>query len=136
MSLKTDIQTQITMAGQSGTFPSVTYDSSDLPVIGTNKAPGSVIANELSGGMSDSSRFGATSNQPVLRNWRWEMRLEFPCEVDVTYFLENELSLNFNLDSLLVSVIPSGDFQVEHPPRNASHNGTKLTVGLTVNTRR
>lgn len=136
MSLKTDIQTQLTQSVRNGTFPIVSYDADDLPVLGVSKAPGSVACNELSSGLSDSSRYGATQAKPVYRNWRWEVVVEWTCEVDVSYFIENELSMNFNLDSLLVSVIPSGDFQVTHPPRNASHNGTKLTLGLTVNTRR
>lgn len=136
MSLKTDIQAQITNSLRTGTFPSVSYDSDDLPVIGDNESPKTVRCNEMTGGLSNNSQFGATGAKPVVRNWRWEAEIEFTKEVDVSYFIENELSLNFNLDNLLVSVSPSGDFQVSHPPRNASHNGTKLNIGLTVNTRR
>jgi hypothetical protein len=93
--------------------------------------------NELSGGFSDSASTGATSSDFVITNWRFEAVAEFTAEVVTDYFILNELrNLNFSVDNLLVSIVPSGDFQVTNPPRQASHSGTKLTIGLTVNTRR
>ena len=123
---------------QGGTFHKITYDTAHMPVEEVETlTPKSVIANETGGGLTDSSRTGATGSDLVLANWRFEAVAEFTSEVDVTYFMLNELrNLNFNVDNLLVSIVPSGDFQVVHSPRNASHNGTKLTIGLTVNTRR
>jgi hypothetical protein len=138
MSLRVDIQRRIMELLQGGTFHKITYDTAHLPIEDAEVlVPESVYANELSGGLSDSASTGATGFDMVLTNWRFEGVCEFTSEVDVSYFMLNELrKLNFNVDNLLVSIVPSGDFQVTHPPRNASHSGTKLTIGLTVNTRR
>lgn len=138
MSLRTDIQKKIHQQIAAGTFNKITYDSSHLPVdTGVSQAPSSIVVNELRGGLSDSARYGATNQGMVIRDWRFEAVAEWPCEVDVSYFLQEQLiKLYFNVDNALIGIVPSGDFQVTHPPRQASHNGTKLTIGLTVNTRR
>jgi hypothetical protein len=137
--IRTETQSRVTELLQGGTFYKVTYDSStDLPTESDEiLAPTSVIMNEISGGLSDSVKHGATGTGFVIRDWRFEVVAEFTSEVSCDYFLMNELrKLNFNVDNQLISVVPSGDFQAKHPPRQASHNGTKLTIGLTVNTRR
>lgn len=138
MSVRTEIQKKIHELVAAGTFHKISYDSSHLPVEDAETlTPGSVAVNEVSGGLSDSASTGATGFDYVLTNWRFEAIAEFTSEVDVSYFMLNELrKLHFNKDDLLVSIVPSGDFQVSHSPRQASHNGTKLTIGLTVNTRR
>lgn len=138
MSVRTDIQKKIHELVAGGTFYKITYDTAHLPVEDVSTlVPESVAVNEVSGGLTDSAATGATGFDYVLTNWRFEAVAEFTSEVDVSYFMLNELrKLHFNKDDLLVSIVPSGDFQVTHPPRQASHNGTKLTIGLTVNTRR
>jgi len=138
MSVRTDIQKKVHELVAAGTYHKITYDTSHLPVEQAETLePGLVAVNEVSGGLTDSAANGATGFDYVLTNWRFEAIAEFTSEVDVSYFMLNELrKLNFSKDNLLVSIVPSGDFQVTHSPRNASHNGTKLTIGLTVNTRR
>lgn len=137
MSVRVEIQKKIVDLLEAGTFTKVIY-SGRVPVDSVDKAsPKSVVVNELSGGLTDSARTGATSSDFVLTNWRFECRAEFTCEVDISYFMLNELrQINLNVDNLLVAIVPSGDFRVVHPPRDGSHNGTKLIIGLTVNTRR
>ena len=138
MSLRVDIQKRITELIQSGTFKEVTYDSQHHPVEEVyTLSPTSIVVQETGGGLTDSVKTGATSSGMVLTNWRFEAVAEFTSEVDVSQFMLAELRrITFNVDNLVVSIVPSGDFQVTHPPRNAAHNGTKLTLGLTVNTRR
>ena len=138
MGVRVTIQKRVTNLLQTGTFHTVVYDTSHQPVEGEGTVtPSSVSVSEVSGGLSDSSRLGATSSGFVLADWRFEAVAEFTQEVDTSFFMLNELQkLNFSEDNLLVTIVPAGDFQVTHPPRNASHNGTKLTIGLTVNTRR
>lgn len=138
MSIRTTIQAKVTALIEAGTFAKVTYTTGRTPEETTgNKTPQSVVVNETSGGLTDSARTGATSSDFVLTNWRFECVVHFSCEVDTSYFLLNELrGINFNMDNLLVSIVPSGDFRVIHPPRDDSHNGTKIIIGLTVNTRR
>jgi len=138
MALRTTIQSKVTELLQAGTFHKISYSTYHLPSEEVEtSAPKSVVVNETGGGLTDNARTGATNTGFVLTNWRFEAVAEFTSEVDVSYFMLNELrSINFNEDNLLVSIVPAGDFQVTHPPRNASHNGTKLTLGLTVNTRR
>ena len=122
---------------QGGTFRLITYDTAHLPVeeVGT-LAPKSVSCNEVGAGLSSNSSNGAFGTGYVLTDWRFECEALFTSEVDVSDFIINELkALNFNTDDLLVNVSP-GNYNVEHSPRNASHNGTKLTIGLTANTRR
>lgn len=136
MGIRIEVQNRITELLKVGTFPTITY-TDKIASEGVNKVPGSIVVNELAGGLADSAAFGATSFDYVIRDWRFEAIVEFDCEVATDYFMLNELrKLNFDVDNLLVTVVPSGDFQVTHPPRNAPHNGTKLTIGLTVNTRR
>jgi hypothetical protein len=137
MSVRTEIQKRVQELVQDGTFRLITYDTAHLPVeeVGT-LAPSSVACNEVGAGLSDNAKNGATTSGFVIRDWRFECTAQFTSEVDVSDFMINELrSLNFNTDDLLVNVSP-GSYNVEHSPRNASHNGTKLTIGLTANTRR
>lgn len=138
MAVRTTIQKKVSELLVAGTFHKIGYDTAHLPVEEvTVLSPKSVVVNETGGGLSDSARTGATGAGFVLTNWRFEAVAEFASEVDVSYFMLNELrNINFSEDNLLVSIVPTGDFQVTHPPRNASHNGTKLIIGLTVNTRR
>ncbi len=137
MSVRTEIQNRITTLVKTGTFNKITYIDKIATDTGVGESPESIVCNELSGGLSNSSSSGATSFGYVLNNWRFECVADFTCEVDTSYFMLNELkNLNFSTDDVLVTVIPSGDFSVTHPPRKASHNGTKLIIGLTANTRR
>ena len=137
MSVRTEIQKRIQELVQDGTFRLISYDTAHLPVeeVGTI-SPKSVICNEVGAGLSSNASNGATSSAFVLTDWRFECEALFTSEVDVSDFMINQLTaLNFNTDGLLVNVSP-GNYNVEHSPRNASHNGTKLTIGLTANTRR
>lgn len=138
MPLRVTIQAKATELIESGTFAKITYTNGREPEASTgDKSPQSIVVNEVSGGLTDSAKTGATSVGFVLTNWRFECKVDFTCEVDTSYFMLNELrQLNFNVDNLMVSIVPSGDFRVIHPPRDGSHNGTKLIIGLTVNTRR
>lgn len=138
MAVRATIQKKVSELLVGGTFRKIAYDTAHLPVEEVETlVPKSVIVNETGGGLADNTRTGATGTGFVLTNWRFEAVAEFTSEVDVSYFMLNELrNINFSEDDLLVSIVPTGDFQVTHPPRNAPHNGTKLTIGLTVNTRR
>lgn len=138
MAVRTTIQKKVSELLMNGTFHRVSYNTVHLPIEDVETLqPKSVVVNETGGGLADNARTGATGAGFVLTNWRFEAVAEFTSEVDVSYFMLNELrNINFSEDNLLVSIVPTGDFQVTHPPRNASHNGTKLTIGLTVNTRR
>lgn len=138
MALRVTIQAKVTELIEAGTFNKITYTNGRAPEeLEEGQVPQSVIVNEISGGLTDSARTGATSFGFVLNNWRFECVAQFPCEVDTSTFMLNELrNINFNEDNMLVSIVPSGDFRVIHPPRDGSHNGTKLIIGLTVNTRR
>lgn len=137
MSIRVEIQKRVTALVSSGTFKQVTY-TGDVPTQTENKkVPSSVVCNEVSGGVSGSAKAGATGQGFVLTSWRFECKAAFDCEVDTSYFLLNELkNLNFNLDGLLVKVIPSGDFKTVHPPRQGAHSGSELIIGLTATTRR
>lgn len=136
MSVRTDIQKKIIETVKAGTFNAVSYDSSDLPIEGAAKVPSSVICNEVTGGITNTASRGASSLNYSISNWRFEVLAEFNCEVDTSYFLLNELkNINVSSDGVLITITP-GDFSTEHPPRNASHNGTKLRIGLTANIRR
>jgi hypothetical protein len=136
MSVRTEIQKRIQELVQNGTFNQVDYDDDHLPVEGSPLSPKSVACNEVGAGMSSNASNGATGTGFVLTDWRFECEALFTSEVDVSDFMINQLTaLNFNTDGLLVNVSP-GNYNVEHSPRNASHNGTKLTIGLTANTRR
>jgi len=136
MSVKTDIQTAIIQTVQAGTFTKVTYNESKLPVEGEATTPKSVLCNEITGSVLDSARQGAVGSDFVIRDWRFEAHAEFAQEVDVSYFLLNELkNIKVTTDGVMVTITP-GDFNVEHPTRSSSHNGTKLKIGLTANTRR
>jgi two-component sensor histidine kinase len=138
MSVRVEIQKAVHEKIKGGTFKKVTYGTDHYPVLSSAEAvPGSIICNEVSGGLSNSVKFGATSSRFTIRDWRFEVLVEFNCEVDVSYFLLNELnSITFNSDEGVVVISPSGDFGVEHPPRQGAHNGTKMKIGLTANIRR
>jgi hypothetical protein len=138
MSVRVEIQKAVHEKVKAGTFKKVTYGTDHYPVeTETLESPGSIICNEVSGGLSNSSKFGATDSRFTIRDWRFEVLAEFNCEVDVSYFLLNELnSITFNSDEGVVVISPSGDFGVEHPPRQGAHNGTKMKIGLTANIRR
>jgi len=137
MSLRTTIQNKVVSLVESGTFPAVTYVGNTATDTGVLEAPKSIICNEISGGLTDKAKTGATAFKYSLTGWRFECVVDFSKEVDTSTFLLGELkNLNFNVDDMLVSITPTGDFNVTHPPRQGSHNGTKLTIGLTVNTRR
>lgn len=138
MSVRIEVQTRVHSLISAGTFNQVTYNKgTHLPIEGGPQFPKSIAVNEISGGFTDSASTGATSSDYVIRNWRFEAVVEFSNEVLTDYFILNELrKLNFSVDNLLVTIVPSGDFQVTQSPRQGSHNGTKLTIGLTVNTRR
>ena len=137
MSVRTEIQKKIQELVQDGTFKKISYDTAHLPIeeVGV-LSPKSVYCNEVGAGLSNSASKGATNSGFVLTDWRFECVAQFTAEVDVSDFMINELkTLNFNTNDLVVTVTP-GSYNVEHSPRNASHNGTKLTIGLTANTRR
>lgn len=137
MSVRTTIQKNIQELVQDGTFKKISYDTAHLPIEEVETlSPKSVSCNEVGSGLSNSASKGATNSGFVLTDWRFECTALFDSEVDVSYFVLNELkTLNFNTTDLAVTVTP-GNYNVEHSPRNASHNGTKLTIGLTANTRR
>ena len=137
MSLRTTIQNKVVELVEAGTFTAVTYTGNVATDTEELETPSSIVCNEVSGGLTDKAKTGATSVAYSLAGWRFECVVSFNKEVDTSTFLLGELkNLNFNVDNMLVSVTPTGDFNVTHPPRQGSHNGTKLTIGLTVNTRR
>jgi hypothetical protein len=136
VSLKIDIQNKVVAAVEAGTFTKIVYSGKTASEAGTI-APQSVVCNEAPTGatVSNSVRFGATNSGSVLTSWRFECIARFTSEVDSSYFLMNELeTMYLTSDGVLATIIP--DSQPIQPPRQASHNGTKLTIGLTVNTRR
>ena len=136
MSVQTDIQKAIMEKLQAGTFNKVTYDDNKHPVEGAAESPAAIICNQVSGGLTDSARTGAVGLNYAITDWRFEARMAFNSEVDTSYFLLNELkNINMSSNGVLVRITPI-DFSVEPPPREASHNGTKITIGLTANTRR
>lgn len=137
MSIRTEIQDKITDLVKAGTFTKITYSGDQVTDTGVIASPDSVRCNEVAGTISTSKQFGATDTLCALRDWRFEVLAEFNCEVDVSYFLLNQLKkITFNSNDGLVVITPSGDFSAEHPPRQAAHNGTKLKIGLTANIRR
>lgn len=137
MALKTTIQQKIIALISAGTYTKVTYTDS-IPIdTEESVSPTSVSCNEISGNLSTVAAKSSCIYAPILTNWRFEAHIEFTCEIDASYFLLNELKgLTFSVDGFLVQIIPSGDFNHEHPPRQGAHNGTKMNIGFTVNTRR
>ena len=139
MAVRIEVQKRLTEMLENGTFYKVVYDSLKQPAVTLDTlAPGSVAVNEINNGLSASVRdTSSVTHAPVRVNWRFEVMAEFSSEVSTDYFFENEFkNLYFEHEGLLVNVVSSGDVSVSHPPRHNSHNGTKLTIGLTVNTRR
>lgn len=135
--LRTKIQIIVADALRNGTFYKVEYTDGNPVVDGTKAVPQSVSCNEVSGQVNFSAARAASTTSPVMANWRFDCLAEFTCEVDVQYYLLNEMGqLTFSFDNLLVTVTPTGEVRTSHPPRTGAHNGTKLTIGLTVNTRR
>ena len=134
--LRTEIQKRITQMIWNGTFRKVAYNG-NLPSAGDSVKPSSIVVNETGGGITGSASRSSTETRYCLVNWRFEAVVKFDCEVDFSSFVLDEISnLNFSLDGVLVSVLPSGDFNVTHPPRKGAHNGTELSIGLTATTRR
>jgi len=138
MAVRTEVQKRVTEMVLAGTFYKVTYVDKIPTETTTTLSPSSVVMNETNSGLSTLvADTGGCSHAPVQKNWRFELVAAFDSEVSVDYFFENEFKkLYFTYEGLLVNVVATGDYNVTHPPRNDSHNGTKLTLGLTVNTRR
>lgn len=142
--LKVIVQTKILETVAAGTFYPVTYAPSEkegidvkVPTLGvTPVKPGSILCNETSAGLTDSSKQNSRAKGYSLRNWRFECNLSFAVEVSLTYFFTNEAKdITFEVDGFMVSV-SLADYTVEHPVRQGGHTGTKATVGFTVNSRR
>lgn len=138
MAIRTAIQKAIVDLIEAGSFYKVTYSGKQPTETMTKVDPASIAINETGSGMSSSVRnTGGCDHAPVLTNWRFECVVDFNCEVSVDYFLLHEFrNLYFTSENLLVNIVSNGDYKVIHPPRQDSHDGTKLIIGLTVNTRR
>lgn len=135
---RVQIQTNIIEVVSAGTFPVVEYDDdTHLPIEPTeNAVPKTIVCNEVAAGISANKEYSAMSLKYVLRDWRFECIIEFNKEVSLSSFIEELSPIKFATGGGLVADITFGDMQVEHPVRQGSHSGTRVTFGLTVQTRR
>jgi len=142
--LRVEVQKQILSIVAAGTYYPVTYMPTtvsgitvSIPTIGeTAVKPASLQCNEMTSGLSDGAKFNPRDKGFVFRNWRFTAFVEFTSEVSLAFFFTEEAkNLTFEVDGYFVSVTMA-DLTVEHPAQQGSANGTKATVGFTVNTRR
>lgn len=142
--LRVEVQKQILSVLAAGTYYPVSYVPTtvggivvSIPTVGdTAVKPASLQCNEMTSGLAESAKFNPREKGFVFRNWRFTAFVEFATEVSFAFFFTEEAkNLTFEVDGYFVSVTMA-DFTVEHPAQQGSANGTKATVGFTVNTRR
>ena len=139
MSIRTEIQNQIITFVESGTFNIITYSGNVPTDTGTPIASKriAVYVNETGGSLDKSSdRMARNAEQYILKGWNFEVRVKFNKEVDIDYFLTEELGkLRISSPGVRIS-IDNVSYVVEHPVTAGSPTGTQLLINLTVNTRR
>lgn len=129
MSQQQRIQTKLLSLVDAASFRPVSYDSSGSITVdtGSSVVPSSRDAHEVSASVIEDTRHGLDRIRR-LDSWRWELRLSFHQEVSVEEFVDS-LMLNvptMSRDSThrAFYVLLEG-FEVEHPPRQQSHGGTR-----------
>lgn len=136
--MRTEIQNKLYELCKDGTFAKVTYTKgTDLAVKSTTEfLTPSVVVGETSGTLTS-----AIARSPRERGFThdgltFEARLKFTSEVDVSYFLENELNIVvFSVDNTKVRTTNIA-YVISQPPRQGSHNGTEMVITFSLTTRR
>lgn len=136
--MRIEIQNRINALCLAGTFARVSYaKTTDIATASTSDfLEPRVVLNEIGGTLTPALSRSPRSRSFTQDNWLFEARLKFQSEVDITYFLENELDvIAFTYDNQRIRTNNIG-YQIEHPPRQGSHNGTELILTFSLTTRR
>ena len=132
------VQNKITEMCKTGTFPQVTYDKeTKLATVSTEKfLEPAVVVNEVSGSLTISVNRSSRARRYTHDTWTFEARLKFTSEVSFDYFLDNELDIiMISADGVKATTTNIG-YNIAHPPRQGSHNGTEAVVTYNLTTRR
>lgn len=138
--MRTAIQNKITEICEKGTFPKVSYDKGSYiaKVSETDFIkPSSIAVNEISGSLAASVANSPRARSFTYSTWVFEARIKFTSEVSLDYFLDNEVTSLVLLSEGGIKARTTGiGYNIAHPPRQGSHNGTEAVITYTLTTRR
>ena len=136
--MRTTIQNKIKDLCLNGTFAKVSY------TVGTDEAVKDdsslivpkIVVNEIQGTLTPAAGRSPRSRRLTQSTWAFEAKLKFSHEVDITYFLDNELDLITVTEDNQLARTNDVSYYVNHAPRQGGVSGTELVMTFSLTVRR
>lgn len=114
-------------------FDKVVYNSEGIPSIEGTEIP-KVLCNEVSGSLQAETN---TAKKYSIKNWSFEVLLDFSQEVDTSDILMNLPLVSFSYnDVILVKATENSGMTANHPVHQGSTAGTQVKISFTFGTKK
>jgi hypothetical protein len=136
MALGVEVQKKLIALFGVDTYDVVAYDEDGIPSATGTEAP-KVICNDTSASFK---RDEGHSNEFCIKDWTYDVTLQFKSEVDFADTLMSidlsNLNFDYKNETILIDVSISNNVNISQPVKHGRHSGTELRFNIVVNSRR